>query len=115
MSSAVCRVAGFECDLAEDSEPYTSEDGKTWLIDDEVLKRIANDLQKIVNCAKENDVLTFDVTDVIQPASSVTIHRQLTLRTRANGADSGGDVFDRPTKKTKFKCPQKNSALFIIQ
>ena len=109
-------MLGFECALThEATERYTTADSKAWLVDGTVLKEIDNDLQKIVNCTKEGDVLSFNATGVVRPSSRVTIPWQLTLMTQVNDADSNDGVNPSPKTKTTFTCPHKNSGLFLVQ
>ena len=90
-------------------------DGQTWLVDDGVLGQIDNDLQILVNCTKQGDVLAFNVTGVVRPSSPVTIPWQLTLISQVNGVDSKDAVSQSSTTKTRFTCPYKNSGLFFVE
>ena len=93
---------------------YTSADKKTWLVDDEVLKEIDNDLQIIINCTQEGDVVSFNATDVIKPSSLVTIPWQLTISSYTKD-NSGRHDYRRSKTRTIFKCPQENTGLFLVQ
>ena len=110
-------VLGFECALTQATkERYMAADGKTWLVDSTVLEEIENDLQLLVNCTKEGDVLSFNVRDSVRPSSGLTIPWQLTLSTQLKGTDSNDGVYPTDTRtKTVFACPHKNSGLFLVQ
>ena len=109
-------MLGFECALSRDArDRYTSEDGKTWLVSSAVLKEIDNDLQKVVDCTKDGDIISFNVTDVVRPSSRVIIPRQLTLATQVDSTDSNDGFFSNSTTKTRFTCPHKNSGLFFVE
>ena len=109
-------MLGSKCTLSRNAKDrYTSEDGKTWLVSSVVLREIDNDLQKIVDCTKEGDIISFNVTDVVRPSSRVTIPRQLTLATQVESTDSPDDVLSRSTTKTRFTCPYENSGLFLVE
>ena len=101
--------------MREDKERCTTMDGRTWLVDDDVLEQIDNDLQMPVDCTKQGDVLAFNVTGVVRPSSPVTIPWQLTLTTQVSGVDSKDAVSQSSTTKTRFTCPHKNTGLFFIQ
>ena len=118
MSNGLCRGVGFECNLTqEDKQRYTSTGDTTWIVNDAVLEEIDNDLQAIVNCSREGDVLSFDVTDVVQPSSLVVIPWRLTLSSSVDGdgSDSNDGDLTRQMKRTRFTCPQENSGLFLVQ
>ena len=109
-------MLGFECALSRDAKDrYTSEDGKTWLVNSTVLEEIDNDLQKIIDCTEEGDIISFDVTGIVRPSSRITIPWQLTLATQGKSADSNDGVFSSSTTKTRFICPHKNSGLFLVE
>ncbi len=108
-------MADFKCPLTrQEKERYTTLDGRKWLINDAVLEEVDNDLQMIINCTQEGDVVSFDVMDVIKPSSLVTIPWQLTIDTHVED-HSGSDSSPRPMAKTRFTCPRKNSGLFLVQ
>ena len=109
-------MADFKCPLTRrEKERYTTLDGRKWLINDAVLEEVDNDLQMIINCTQEGDVVSFDVMDVIKPSSLVTIPWQLTINAYVDGGDfNDGDLMPQTTRTT-FTCPQKNSGLFLVQ
>ena len=108
-------MVGFECALTRQAkERYTTSDGRKWLISDKVLKEVDNDLQTIINCTQEGDVVSFDVTGVIQPASLVTIPWRLTLSSHVED-DFGNDDFLHSKTRSTFTCPRENTGIFLVQ
>ena len=116
MSNGLHCGEGVDCGLTKEAkERYTSTDDAIWLVSDAVLEEIDNDVQAIVNCTKEGDVISFDVTSVVQPSSLVTIPWKLTLSSSVDdGGSNDGDVHRHKTR-TKFTCPQSDSGLFLVQ
>ena len=105
-----------ECSLTHAAiEQYTSADGRTWRVTDAFLEEIDSDLQRIVNCTEEGDVVSFDVTGVVQPSSRVTVPWRLTFATHVDAVDSNGVAIEPPKRKTRFTCPQENTGLFVVQ
>ena len=100
---------------SETRDRYISRDGQTWLITDAVLEEIGNDLQKIVNCTNEGDVILFDVTEVVQPVSLVIIPWRLTLSSHIVESHSNGDDSSSSRARTRFTCPRTNAGLFLVR
>ena len=104
------------CSLRSDVvERHRNVDGATWLVDDRFLEDVAMDLQSIVDCTKEGDVILFNTTGRIRPLSRIIIPWNLTLGTHAENSDSKGHPRVRATSKARFTCPQKNEGLFLLR
>ena len=109
-------TAGFECSLRNRQiNRYLEEDTRTWLIDDSSLDELENDLQSIVNCTQEGDVVLFDVSGRIRLASRVTIPWSLTLGANTNSTDAVDDVVAKARRKAILRCPGRNEGVFFVR
>ena len=109
-------MAEFECTLPNRVlGGLLDEATRTWLIDDDALDEVENDLQSIINCTREGDVVLFDVARSIRPVRRVTIPWNLTLSANTESADLGGGVFPRTRAKATFRCPSRNEGVFFVR
>ena len=114
-STGISCVVGSGCALTSQAkERYTTSDGRKWLVDDAVLKEVDNDLQMIMNCTQEGDVVSLDVTNVIKPSSLVTIPWRLTISSDSKDNCSSKDTATSKTR-TRFTCPRENTGIFLVQ
>ena len=98
------------CGLSEEriGEIVDGADGR-WRLTDAVLDDV--DIQAIVNCTSEGDVISFETTRRIQPNERIVIPWQLTLGGHLN-ATGDGDVPD--DERSVITCPS-NSGLFLLR
>lgn len=82
----------------------------TWILDDDVLQSLGNDLQRIVDCTQPGDTLLFDTRALISPAKKTIIPWNLTLSTLENDNRN----ISESSKKTNFTCPP-NDGVFLIR
>ena len=109
-------TAGFECSLRNRQiNRYLEEGNRTWRIDDSALDELENDLQSIVNCTQEGDVVLFDVSGRIRLASRVTIPWSLTLGANTNSTDAAEVVTAKGPRKATFRCPRRNEGVFFVR
>lgn len=94
---------------------YLNEDTRTWLIDDDALDAIGNDVQTVVNCTQAGDSVFFNVSGTITPASPITIPWRLRLSAYVENANLVDGVFPQTQGKTIFRCPRENKGIFIIR
>lgn len=93
-----CFSDDFTCALSPlQLRQWFDESTQQWTVTDRVLQELNHNIQAIVNCTSENDVVAFQSRRRIVPASSVTIPWKLTLK---------GD------SSTRFNCPR--SGAFLI-
>ena len=109
LTCAECRLSRSEIGR------YLNADKRTWLIDDSVLSELGNDLQEIVNCSEEGDLILLDVTDNIQPTGRIVIPRALTWSARVDDPELEDGVFPETRRKTTFNCPADDEGVFLIQ
>ena len=107
---------GFECSLRNRQiNEYLDEGTRTWLIDDSALDELESDLQSIVNCTQEGDVILFDVSGRIRLASRVTIPWRLTLSSDIYGLDAADEVVPRASRRATFNCPRRTEGVFYVR
>ena len=116
-SSGILPSADFKCSLEdEDVKPlHLSADSGVWLIDDDGLSAVANDLQSIVNCTNNGDVILFNTTKMIRPSSRVVVPWNLTLSAYVENPRRVDSAFPLSATKARFTCHQKNAGLFLLQ
>jgi len=77
----ICFSDEFDCGLTTlERRRYFDESTEQWLVTNEVLRELNYDVQAIVNCTSENDVVAFRSTRVIRAATTITVPWNLTLR-----------------------------------
>jgi len=81
-------------ELAQTEEGY-------WLITDEVLEKIHNDLMVIIDMTKSGDTIAFAASDTIHPATTMTITHNLTF-TSALVSETEGTT---PDTRQSLTCP----------
>ena len=94
---------------------HLSADSGVWLIDDDGLSAVADDLQSIVNCTNNGDVILFNTTKMIRPSSRVILPWNLTLSSYVENPRRVDSTFPQSTTKARFTCPQENAGLFLSQ
>eukprot|EP00210_Caulerpa_lentillifera_P000407 g397.t1 len=88
----------YECGLtSSEIQRYYDRGLQRWLIDDEVLMETSNDIQSIINCTSDNDVVVLQSSRRIAPATTVTIPWNLTV--------TGGD------SSVILSCPRRGPLL----
>ena len=85
-------------------------------MDDDAIDEIDSDVQALVNCTKEGDVLLFNATKRIRPSTPVVLPWPLTLSAfveQPDGPEEG--VFPTAVKRATFTCPHKNEGVFLVR
>ena len=112
----VCFVADFECSLRNRQiNRYLDTDTRTWRIDDSALDQLENDLQSVVNCTQEGDIILFNVSEPVRPARRVTIPWNLTLSADTDSTDPVDDLFPRARNKAILTCPEENVGVLFVR
>jgi len=97
----MCFSVEFDCGLRySERRRYFDDSAQQWLVTNEILSSLNNDLQALVNCTSENDVVVLRSTRVIRAATTITLPWNLTLR-----ADSSAT----------FTCPRREPLLIARQ
>ena len=106
----------FECSLSKQAiRRYVDEDTRTWRVTAAILDEIEHDLQSIMNCTEDGDILLFDVVGTIRPAYRVTISNRLTLGANVENTPDTDDASIASQTSATFECPQDNEGIFTIQ
>ena len=109
---------GYACHLSPGQvDRYLETATRTWSFDDDALESVQNDLQLLINCTRNGDILVFNATQIIRPKERVTVPWPLTL-SAAVGDDAevvAEDVFPLSQTTVRFMCPKDNEGLFLIQ
>ena len=114
ISVSVFVASGFECSLRNSQvNQYLDRSTRTWHVDATALDDVEHDLQSIVNCTLEGDLVLFDVTETIRLATRVTIPWRLTLSANVDSNDTVDGVFLRSLRKATFRCPSRNGVFFV--
>lgn len=98
---------------AEDLEGLLDPDRRVWLLDGDALSGI--DLQDVVDCAQEGDVLLFDVDYAVKQAERVVVPRNLTLSGVVDGTDLEEGVFPESQSKVRMTCPEGDVGVFLVE
>ena len=105
-----------ECSLRRvDIRRYLDESSRTWSVDDDAIDEIDSDVQSLVDCTKEGDVLLFNSTKIIRPSARVVLPWPLTLSAFVEHAELEEGVFPKAVKKATFTCPRDNEGVFLVR
>ena len=94
---------------------YLDAAARTWRIDGDILEAIDNDLQVIVNCTAEGDTLVFDVSEVVRPATRVTIPWNVTISAATGRTRSVEGLYPRAPRKASITCPGDREGAFLVK
>ena len=96
-------------------QEYLDNDTRSWRIDDAALDTINDDLQIIINCTAEGDIVLLDVDKVIRPPARIIIPWNLTIRAVTEATDRAGSLPSQSRIKTFFTCPRKGRGVFLVR
>lgn len=106
----------LECPLSSRQvNRYLDADKRVWTIDDDALNDIDNDLQSVVNCTNEDDIVLFNVNQTIRPSHRVIIPWNLTLSTLSERMELKDGTFPKIESKTNFTCPDNDEGVFFAR
>lgn len=77
-------------------ERFYNESSQIWTVTNALLRQLDDDLQRVIECTTENDVILLRTNGTIQPSTTMNITLPLTLR-----GESGATL----------TCPQEGSLL----
>eukprot|EP00210_Caulerpa_lentillifera_P003967 g3786.t1 len=95
------------CRLSDDDvRQFYNQSSRQWLITDEVLEAVSNDVQSIIECAQENDTLLFSTNSIVTPARTLYLSKNLTLGSQyePNLVDDESQI--SASEVTRFTCPE---------
>ena len=88
---------------------------RTWRVDEEALRTVENDLQAIVNCTQEGDIILLDVDGSLQFTARVTLPWQLTLSGNVGDPSPREGVFPAARRKQRIVCPRDDEGVFLVR
>ena len=110
------RVLEHECSLRRvDIRRYLDASSRTWSVDDDAIDEIDSDVQSLVDCTEEGDVLLFNATKRIRPSAPVVLPWPLTLSAFVEHTELEDDAFPKAVKKATFACPRDNEGVFLVR
>lgn len=87
---------------------FYDESSQQWLINDVVLEELDSDVQVIVECANEGDVLLLRTHQQIKPARTLKVSKSLILGSKSE--DAIGGVLSVP-ERVRLTCPDSGQLL----
>eukprot|EP00210_Caulerpa_lentillifera_P008825 g8421.t1 len=109
-SNLRCCVAEYSCGLSlQEVDSYYNSLSNQWLLNDTVLEMLENDIQAIVECTAENDVVILETTNIVKPQRTITVYTNLTFI----GRSASDFIQDRSETRTSmtFTCPDKGELI----
>ena len=91
------------------------EESRTWLVDEEALLSVNDDLQEIVNCSEEGDIVVLEGRRRLQFASRVVLPWSLTVTGGESDAALEDGVLPEAGRKQRLGCPGDNQGVFLVR
>lgn len=85
---------------------------QTWEVDTAILKAVKNDIQSIVECAKDGDKIHFVSTKDIRPLRTIVIDKDIFIGSSSNKQETARNRPSDLTPNVRLLCP--NSGELII-
>eukprot|EP00210_Caulerpa_lentillifera_P003966 g3785.t1 len=87
------------------------QSSRQWLVTDEVLDTVDNDVQLIIECANEDDSIFFRTSSVIRPTRTLNVTKNLTLGTQhePDFTENGSQI--STSEMTRFTCPESRQLI----
>lgn len=93
---------------------YYNDELNAWIIDDIQISDLKNDINKLIQCTSENDIVMFKMTTsdmLIELKETIVITHPITLTSYTEDVGFGDDgVFVETPDKTFMTCPRKQDA-----
>ena len=86
---------------------------RTWSLNDRGLDSISYDVQSVIDCSDDGDVILFDVAAPIKSPRRITIPHNLTLSSATASVDLEQGIFPKADKQTVFQCPRNGGAFLV--
>ena len=105
-----------DCTLSDtDIRRILDEASRTWLVDEAALLSVSNDLQEIVNCSEEGDIIALEGRGRLQFASRVVLPWRLTVTGGESDAELDDGVLPEARRKQRLECPGDNQGIFLVR
>ena len=89
------------------------EKTRTWSIDMAALRTVSDDLDAIIKCTQNGDVILLSAVDEIRLPKTVTIRWKLTLSAFIEESLVDDAILPEAKRKTTFVCPPRSGAFQI--
>ena len=104
------------CSLTEEQTRRSlDEETRTWHIDETMLDELNDDLQTIVQCTEDGDVLQIRASRTVRPTARVVIHWSLTIGAEPEEVDLRDGVLPKEPKRIVLSCPDDNQGIFLVR
>lgn len=101
---------------SEDISEIYDEKTHKWQLTDKIIKDVlSNDIQSVLDCTSEADVLVFDTQDVIKLDNSISIKTNDLTLTGYKDIEVEKGIFYDSNIKAIFTCPDEKEAIFKIE
>ena len=109
-------LPGHVCTL-EDAEVdrYLNTSSRTWLVQENDIGRLRNDLQRVIDCTTPGDYVLLNATGTVQLQGRVVVPWNLTVGGYVALTDMTGGGFPEAAKKTVMTCPRENKGIFLVR
>jgi len=105
----------FACSLSESqTDSWYNETTHRWLVDDDVLAELDNDVQAVINCTSENDTVMFRSESTLKPRNTITIPWNLTLSGYLQGNLMTRGRISKAGNKVRLTCA-RNGPLIVAR
>eukprot|EP00210_Caulerpa_lentillifera_P003941 g3761.t1 len=108
-SSEDASVSSLDCD---NLTRFYNEPSRLWVLNNETLEFVNNDVQRIVDCTNENDTLLFQTDSVIKPSRTLVLSQNLTLGSFSETEFLQNQNLIPSTERVRFTCSE--SGQFIL-
>ena len=104
------------CSLTEEQTRRSlDEETRTWHIDETMLDELNDDLQTIVQCTEDGDVLQIRASRTVRPTARVVIPWSLTIGAEPEEVDLRDGVLPKEPKRIVLSCPDDNQGIFLVR
>lgn len=94
---------------------YLDASSRTWLLDDEALEELNNDIQSVIDCTEKGDSVMFAASKVVTPSSRIVIPWTLTLGSSQMVGESENGTLAEASTMTTLTCPNNGTGIFLIK
>lgn len=93
---------------------YLNEKTRVWSVNDEDLTGLDGDLQSILNCTRQGDIVLLNVSESLRPPERLIIPWSLTISALTPASDPVDGRFPLSSNPSVFHCPRENEGTFLI-
>ena len=101
--------------LTAQEEDCLNTTTRSWLVDEDILVEAGNNLQAIINCVNDGDVLLLNVSERILVNSPIEIGNNLTISAVTESTCLVNGVYPKAEREATFTCPDAENGVFIVR